>query len=311
MKNGIAIVVLLLVALTTLAGHLSAAETVTITEFLAHNTSGLQDEDGAYSDWIEIFNSGTASTNIGGWFLTDTATDLMKWRFPATNIAPNGFLIVFASSKNRAVAGAPLHANFSLNTSGEYLALVKSDGVSIASEFAPAFPQQFANISYGIGQNLQITSFISNTSPALVFIPTNGTLGTSWIATAFNDTSWRAGTNGVGYESYVLGFAIKNIRANVGVCDLGTADGVLANPAQQAAVFTETRNVVNYVNTGGGANFGGDSTFPGFTINVDENNFVTEATGILTLPTSGNWTFGVNSDDGFRVTIGANVLSYP
>lgn len=305
------IICLCLFVLASATARVAAAETVTITEFLAHNTSGLKDEDGAFSDWIEIFNSGATTTNLDGWFLTDSAANLTKWRFPATNIPPSGFLIVFASSKNRAVPGAPLHANFSLNTSGEYLALVKPDGVSIATEFAPAFPAQFENISYGLGQNLQITRMVSNTSPASVFVPTNGTLGTSWVATAFNDSAWRAGTNGVGYESYVPGFAIKNIRANVGVCDLGTADGVLANSAQQAAVFTETRNVVNYVNTGGGANFAADFTFPGFTINVDENNFVTEATGILTIPTAGNWTFGVNSDDGFRVTIGANVLSYP
>ncbi len=233
---------------------------MTISEFLAQNTSGLKDEDGTYSDWIEIFNSGTTATNIGGWYLTDTAANLTKWRFPATNIGPSGFLIVFASSKNRAVAGAPLHANFSLSAGGEYLALVKPDGVSIATEFAPTFPPQFPNISYGVGQNLQMTSMVSNTSPARVFIPTNGTLGSSWLATAFDDSSWRLGTNGVGYETYVPGFAVKNVRANIGVCDLATADGVLANPSQQAAVFTETRNVINYVNTGGGANFGGDAT---------------------------------------------------
>ena len=290
---------------------LSAAETVTITEFLASNSSGLRDEDGDSSDWIEIFNSGTTATNIGGWFLTDSATDLTKWRFPATNMAPNGFLIVFASGKNRTNSGAPLHANFSLNAAGEYLALVKPDGVSIASEFAPLFPPQYPNISYGIGQNVQITSFVSNTSPAHVFVPTNGDLGASWSALAFDDSAWRLGSNGVGYESFVPGFAVRNIRANVGVCDLGTADSVLANPAQQGAVFTENRNVVNYLNTGAGSHFLNDFTFPGFTINVDENNFVTEATGTITIPSAGSWTFGVNSDDGFRVTIGTNLLSYP
>src|SRR5262249_42207150 len=116
---------------------------------------------------------------------------------------------------------------------------------------------------------------------------------------------------GVGYETYVSGFAIKNIRANLGVCDLATADSVLASPSLQGSVFSVTRSTVNFVNTGSGGNFAGDVTFPGFTINVDEDNFVTEATGILTIPSSGNWTFGVNSDDGFRCVIGANTFSYP
>jgi hypothetical protein len=287
-----------------------AAENVAITEFVASNSSGLRDENGDFSDWLELFNSGTNTVNLDGWFLTDSAANLTKWRFPATNLAPNGFLIVFASGKNRAATGAPLHANFQLSAGGEYLALVKPDGVTIASEFAP-FPEQFANISYGIGQNLQVTSLVSNKSPAFVYVPSNSTLGLTWTTNAFDHSAWQAGTNGVGYENYVSGFAVKNIRANIGVCDLATADSVLANPSQQAAVFTANPAVINYVNTGGGANFAGDATFPGFTIGVDIENFVTEATGIITIPASGAWTFGVNSDDGFRCTIGANVVEYP
>ena len=254
-----------------------AAEPVIISEFVASNSSGLSDEDGAFSDWVEIFNGSTTDVNLDGWFLTDSATTLTKWRFPATNLGPNLFLIVFASSKNRAVAGAPLHANFQLSSGGEYLALVKPDGVSIASEFAPVFPEQFANVSYGIGQNVQVTSLVSNKSAVRVFVPSNSTLGLTWTAVAFNDSAWLAGTNGVGYENSIPGFAVRNIRANVGVCDLGTADSVLANPSQQAGVFTANPAVINYVNTGDGANFPGDATFPGMTINVDENNFVTDA----------------------------------
>ncbi len=288
-----------------------ADEPVFISEFVASNNNGLRDEDGDPSDWIEIFNSGTNTVSMDGWFLTDSAVNLTKWRIPSISLVPNGFLVVFASGKNRALPGRQLHANFSLNASGEYLALVHPDGVTIASDFSPTFPEQLPNVSYGIAQNLQVTKLVSNTSPAMVLIPTNGALGTIWLSTNFDDSLWRAGTNGVGYEVYGPGFAVRNVRANIGVCDLSTADSVLANPAQQTAVFTETRSVVNYVNTGSSANFGADATFPGFTIGSDANNFVLEATGILTIPTSGNWTFGVNSDDGFRVDIGANTFSYP
>jgi len=287
-----------------------AAQTVILSELAASNTSGLRDEDGAYSDWIELFNSGTNTVDLSGWFLTDSAGDLAKWSFPATNLPPGGFLVVFASGKDRRVPGAPLHTSFSLSAGGEYLALVQPNG-AIASEFSPQFPPQYRNLSYGIAQDLRVTRLISNASPALIFVPTNATPATSWVAVAFNDSAWLAGTNGVGYETYVPGFAIRNIRANVGVCDLATADAVLATPSMQAAVFTQTRSVVNFVNTGGGANFAGDTTFPGFTINVDENNFVTEATGLLTIPAAGSWTFGVNSDDGFRCVIGTNTFSYP
>ena len=171
----------LLVGWIACAASTSAADSVIISEFAASNSNGLRDEDGAYSDWIELFNGGTSTVNLLNWALTDSASDLAKWKFPAANLPPNGFLVVFASGKNRRVPGAPLHANFQLSAGGEYLALVRADG-SIASEFNP-FPEQFANISYGIGQNLQVTSLITNNSPALVFVPSNNTLGLTWTAT--------------------------------------------------------------------------------------------------------------------------------
>ncbi len=129
-----------------------ASAQVQITEFLASNTRILMDQDREYSDWIELHNPTPDPVNLGGWFLTDRLDDLTQWRFPSTNLAPNGFLVVFASGKNRATAGAQLHTNFRLSATGEYLALVRPDGLTIASHFAPAFPEQDADISYGTFQ---------------------------------------------------------------------------------------------------------------------------------------------------------------
>src|SRR5215475_15141259 len=79
-----------------------------ISEFMAANGGGLLDQDGDSSDWIEIYNSGAATVNLGGWHLTDDVEDLVQWTFPPTNLAPGKFLLVFASGKNRAVGGAEL-----------------------------------------------------------------------------------------------------------------------------------------------------------------------------------------------------------
>src|SRR5947209_286964 len=68
----------------------AAQSSVIISEFLAHNTSGIVDEDGDFSDWIEIYNSGPTAVNLGGWYLTDNPADLTKWAFPSTNIAAKG-----------------------------------------------------------------------------------------------------------------------------------------------------------------------------------------------------------------------------
>jgi len=123
---------------------------VAITEFMASGNIVIADEDGDYPDWVEIHNAGTNAVNLNGWFLTDTATNLTRWRFPSTNLVANGNIVVFASGKDR--TSPRLHANFSLNADGEYLALVMPDGVTIASQFTPQFPQQYSGYSYGVFQ---------------------------------------------------------------------------------------------------------------------------------------------------------------
>lgn len=135
---------------------------VYLTEFQAINDTTLADEDGDHSDWVELYNAGSQPVDLGGWRLTDDPSALSKWSFPSpTPLAPGEFLVVFASSKDRAVAGAELHTNFKLSGSGEYLALVKTDGSTVAHEYAPNFPQQYADFSYGLSFDPGITAFES------------------------------------------------------------------------------------------------------------------------------------------------------
>src|SRR5438876_2062869 len=110
---------------------LAGEEKVFITEFMAANKKTRMDQDRQFSDWIEIYNAGATAVNLDGWHLTDKRSDLTRWTFPTVSLAPNGYLVVFASQKNRRKAGAELHTNFKLNASGDYLALVKPDGVTV------------------------------------------------------------------------------------------------------------------------------------------------------------------------------------
>ncbi|MFM1770440.1 MAG: hypothetical protein RJA22_2969, partial [Verrucomicrobiota bacterium] len=71
-----------------------AAERLIISEFMAKSTRGItNDIDGAYSDWVEIYNADTSTVNLEGWSLTDSALLPGKWVFPATNLAPGQFLL--------------------------------------------------------------------------------------------------------------------------------------------------------------------------------------------------------------------------
>jgi spore coat protein CotH len=120
-----------------------------ISEFMAQNDTVLADEDGMFSDWIEIYNPGPGSLNLDGYYLTDDASNLTKWRFPSQVVTAGGYLVVFASGKNRAVAGAQLHASFALDADGEYLALVATNGSAVLSSFGATYPKQYRDISYG------------------------------------------------------------------------------------------------------------------------------------------------------------------
>lgn len=127
---------------------LSGAGPLVISEFMADNSTGLRDENLEYSDWIEIHNPTAAPIDANGYYLTDDAGLLTKWRLPSVNVPANGYITVFASDKDRTTPR--LHTNFKLASDGEYLALVQPDGVTVADEFSPEFPLQVENVSYGV-----------------------------------------------------------------------------------------------------------------------------------------------------------------
>jgi len=120
-----------------------------LSEFMAANTKTRADENGEFVDWIEIHNSGSEEVNLQAWSVTDNPDLPTKWVFPSTNLPAGGYLLVFASGKDRRTPGSPLHANFSLSASGEYLALISPEG-DVATEYAPAFPAQKNDIAYGL-----------------------------------------------------------------------------------------------------------------------------------------------------------------
>src|SRR5436853_6521522 len=99
----------LLAAVLLCGGVIARAADPVISEFMADNSSTLADSDGQYSDWIEIFNPGPAAVDLQNWSLTDDKTNLVKWKFPTQTLTAGQSLVVFASAKNRAVAGAQLH----------------------------------------------------------------------------------------------------------------------------------------------------------------------------------------------------------
>ncbi len=125
-------------------------DSLIINEFMALNNTTLQDEDGNFEDWIEIYNSGSTDVDLEGWSLTDEADNFFKWKFPKFTLAAGEYLVVFASGKDRKLEKDKLHTNFKLNGTGEFLGLGKPDGSQFVSLFAPNYVVQYPDVSYGL-----------------------------------------------------------------------------------------------------------------------------------------------------------------
>lgn len=79
-----------------------ARAAVLINEFMSSNGSTVADEEFEHEDWIELYNNGEEAVDLGSWGLSDSAGNPFKWRFPeGTLIGPQGYLLVWASGKNR------------------------------------------------------------------------------------------------------------------------------------------------------------------------------------------------------------------
>jgi hypothetical protein len=128
---------------------------VVISEFMASNDDSLADGDGNSSDWVEIWNSTTASVDLAGWSLTTSGLQSGRWVFPSVILVPNEFLIVFASGQDGESDIDPqgnLHTNFKLVKEGGNLTLLKPDsggGREVASEYFD-YPIQKSDVSYGL-----------------------------------------------------------------------------------------------------------------------------------------------------------------
>jgi hypothetical protein len=181
--------------------NLLTAGPLVISEIMADNDTGLTDEDGDFSDWIEIHNPTNDPVDLTGWSLTDDDSQLQLWQFPAETLNSDEYLVIYASQKDRAVENEQLHTNFGLSSGGEYLALVRDDGVTISDDLN--FPKQLRDISYGAETVALLTDDLINESltPATVLVPTDGSLAETWTATNFDDSTWTAANASIGYDT--------------------------------------------------------------------------------------------------------------
>ncbi len=246
--------------------------------------SAIVDDDGDHEDWIELTNLGNSPVTLNGWYLTDAGgddanrlnADLRKWQFPVTSPAvvltatgsANSRLVIWCSNKNRKVnVGTPtaprLHTNFKLNNSGEHLALVRPDGVTVESEIgsAPTFkyPPQPPDRAYGVTVTSTPTAVMPEGATGKYKVPTASTdIPADWNALAFDDSTWTVGTSGIGYgfaqNATINSVSTPIITTNISAAMLGVNKSAfvrfpftVGNPSGATAVRLKIRVDDGYV----------------------------------------------------------------
>lgn len=142
-----------------------------INEIMSKNNSTIMDSAGEYDDWMEIFNPNDTALALSNLYLTDEKSNLTKWRIPeSTIIEPNSYLLFWCDDDT--IQGKT-HTNFRLNSNGEFLAIVDSDGITILDSVSfPAIPNDNS-----FGRNLRIDSlwhyFVFPTPNILNYIQSN------------------------------------------------------------------------------------------------------------------------------------------
>ncbi|MGC8888187.1 MAG: lamin tail domain-containing protein [Verrucomicrobiia bacterium] len=88
------------------------------------NLNGIVDNFNEREPWVELYNCGTNTISLNGFYLSDNLTNLTKWAFPsAAAIQPGGFLIVFLDGESAESTATNLHTSFRINETNGILLL--------------------------------------------------------------------------------------------------------------------------------------------------------------------------------------------
>ncbi|MFZ4723240.1 MAG: CotH kinase family protein [Phycisphaerales bacterium] len=145
---------------------------VWINEIQSSNSVTIKDENGDASDWVELYNDGTAAVNLQGWGLSDSASTPFKWTFGSVSIQPGQRLLVWASNKNRP-NGPQIHTSWAISAAGEPILLTQPDGTR-----ADEFPSIAVARDTSMGRKPEVTgplNFFAAPTPGAA----NTTVGTS------------------------------------------------------------------------------------------------------------------------------------
>ncbi len=105
------------------------SSSIYINEYMKSGTV-LLDEDGDYSPFVEIYNSGSNEVNLKGYGLSDNVAKPLKWAFPEVKVKAGEYLTVYLSGKSDKTYsdGGELHTSFKLSKNDSFLSFCDAEG---------------------------------------------------------------------------------------------------------------------------------------------------------------------------------------
>ncbi len=156
------------------------AQTLFINEIMAANTCTLRDGDiddekngakgGSYSDWLELYNGSNQSVDLTGYTISDEGA---TWTIPHGSIPAKGYLVIWASDKDKVASDGQFHTNFKLTSSGETVTLKNVDGTIVDSVVFPALADDYSysRVTDGAAEFAVTTNATPNKTNSTVIPP--------------------------------------------------------------------------------------------------------------------------------------------
>ncbi|MBD3295940.1 MAG: S8 family serine peptidase, partial [Candidatus Omnitrophica bacterium] len=177
------------------------AVNIAINEIVTNNVSGITDEDGDHSGWLELYNKGNVTVDMEGLRLSDGES---VWAFPSgETIAAGEYLVVFLSDKGR--DGGELHTNFTVSAlEGGTLSLVNRNNPDFTVVESVDVPPLSEDSSYsrspdGTGSFRAVTG----ATPGLENSGISGKVYEYYPSGRVKSVTYSPAENGVVYEEYI------------------------------------------------------------------------------------------------------------
>ena len=109
-----------------------------LSEAMSSNSSYLVGPYRNTTDWVELYNAGTETIDLSGYYMTDSS-NLTKYPLPEKSLEPGKYMVILLSESGKQLKAGYSHLPFNLSASGDRLYLTK-DGQIVDFTILPELP---------------------------------------------------------------------------------------------------------------------------------------------------------------------------